>query len=196
MKYYLKKFFLLFVYLISSGIISSGVLTIEGLPWLKLLLLAANLALFVFIYCAIAFKDGEKALMVRISNDKMRELIVQTGNDYKLDLDGEFTVRKGFITGATTCIPLLIFLLLDLLIGNPNNVAVKVLQLLYMVFYGFFNIDFLSAHRTVLYASYLWTLIAIPFLIVLHGVFFYLGGRKMQAQQDKIKETHKKFYGE
>ena len=96
MKYYLKKFFLIIVYLISSGVIASSVLIIEGMAWLKLILLALNLALFVFIYGAIAFKDGEKALRVRISNDKLRELIVQTGDDYKLDLEGEFTIRKGY----------------------------------------------------------------------------------------------------
>ena len=115
MKYYLKKFFIILVYLISSGIIASSVLVIEGNAWLKLVLLILNLALFIFIYSAIAFKDGEKALKVRISNDKLRQLIVQTGDDYKLDLDGEFTIRKGFITGVSACIPLIVLLLLNLL---------------------------------------------------------------------------------
>ena len=131
MKYYLKKFFLLVIYLISSGIIGSGILIIEGMAWLKLILALLNLALFVFIYCAIAFKDGEKALRVRVSNDKLRELIVKTGDDYKLDLEGEYTIRKGFITGAMACIPLLVLLLLNFVVkGATNTIIVQALQLL------------------------------------------------------------------
>ncbi len=184
------------VYLISSGILGSGALLVQGMPWARLGLLTLNLGVFIFIYCAIAYKDGEKALMVRISNDKIRELIVQTGDDYKLDLDYEFSVRKGFIAGAMACIPLALFLLLDLAIGTPNNIAVKAVELFYMVFFGFFNIDFLSAHSIALYSSYYWTLISAPILIILHGVFYYLGAWKMQKRQDKIKSTHKRLHGE
>ncbi len=198
MKYYLKKFFLIIVYLISSGVIASSVLIIEGMAWLKLILLALNLALFVFIYGAIAFKDGEKALRVRISNDKIRELIVQTGDDYKLDLEGEFTIRKGFITGATACIPLIFLLLLNLFfsVSNPNNIALQALELFYMVFFGFFNLDFLEVHKVALYASPYWTLIAIPVLIIVHGIFFYLGAKHLEAQQERFKQSHRRFHGE
>lgn len=197
MKYYLKKLFLFFVYLISSGIIGAGVLVIEGLPWLKLIFMLLNFALFIFIYCAIGFKDGEKALRVRISNDKLRELIVKTGDDYQLDLEGEFTVRKGFITGAMACVPLAVLLLLDLVVkGATNSLIVQAVQLFYMAFYGFFNLDFASAHKTVLYASYYWTLVSVPVLIILQGVFFYLGGRNIEKQQEKIKNTHRHLYGE
>ena len=65
-----------------------------------------------------------------------------------------------------------------------------------MVFYGFFNLDFESAHKVVLYAPYYWTLVAIPILVILHGVFFYLGGGKAELQQEKIKKTHIHLYGE
>ena len=197
MKYYLKKFFLLLVYLISSGIIGSGILVIEGLAWLKLILALLNLALFVFIYCAIAFKDGEKALRVRISNDKLRELIVKTGDDYKLDLEGEYKARKGFITGATACIPLVFLLLLNFVVKGPtNSIVVQAVQLFYMVFYVFFNLDFLEANKVALYASVYWTLIAIPILIILHGVFFCLGARNVEKQQERIINTHRHLYGE
>ncbi len=198
MKYYLKKFFIILVYLISSGIIASSVLVIEGNAWLKLVLLILNLALFIFIYSAIAFKDGEKALKVRISNDKLRQLIVQTGDDYKLDLDGEFTIRKGFITGANACIPLIVLLLLNLFfsISNPNNVALRGLELIYMAFFGFFNLDFLEVYEVALYASPYWTLIAIPVLIIVHGVFFYLGAKKLEAQQERFRRSHRNLHGE
>ncbi len=179
------------VYVISSGIMGSSVLAIEGKAWLKLVLLVLNLALFVFIYCAIAFKDGEKAIRVRTSNDKLRELIVQTGNDYKLDLEGEFTIRKGFITGATTCLPLILFLLLNLIVGGKSNSLIMLIQLFYMAFLGFFNLDFAQVYEDALYASYYWTLIAIPVLIILQGVFFYLGGKNAEDQQEKIKNAHK-----
>ena len=76
MKYYLKKMFIMTVYLVSSGIIGASIFLIEGASWLKLILLILNFGLFLFIYCSIAFKDGEKALRVRYSNDKLRELIV------------------------------------------------------------------------------------------------------------------------
>ena len=179
------------VYVISSGIMGSGVMIIQGNAWLRLVLLILNLALFVFIYCAIAFKDGEKALRVRTSNDKLRELIVQTGDDYKLDLDGEFTVIKGFIIGATTCLPLIILILLNLLVGGKSGSIIMTIQLFYMAFLGFFNLDFAEVYEEVLYSSCYWALIAIPVLIILQGVFFYLGGRNAQAQIDKIKNSNK-----
>ncbi len=196
MKYYFKKFLLLFVYLISSGIIATGALAFEGAEWIKLVFLILNLALFIFIYCAIAFKDGEKALKVRVSNDKIREIIVKTGEDYPLNLQGEFTIRKGFITGATACLPLVFLLLLHLLFGNGStNIALNSLQLLYMAFYGFFNLDFLGVHSTVLYASPYWVLISIPVLVILHGVLFYLGGRRAELQQERIKNVHMAYHG-
>ena len=196
MKYYLRKFFLIFVYLVSSGIIGAGALSMNASEWIKLILLVLNLALFVFIYCGIAFKDGEKALKVRISNDKMRELIVLTGDDYKLDLEGEFKVRKGFITGALACIPLAFFLLIDLLIARENNVAVMAIQIFYMAFYGFFNLDFLDVHEVPLYSSHYWALISVPILIILQGVFFYMGGKKVEREQKRFKNRHNDLFGE
>ena len=197
MKYYFKKLFLITVYLVSSGIIGASVFLVEGMEWLRLILLILNFALFIFIYCGIAFKDGEKALRVRISNDKLRELIVKTGDDYKLDLDGEYSTLKGFLTGAFACLPLVILMLLSLVAkGGLNTILVQAMQLFYLVFYGFFNLDFAGAHKTVLYAPIYWTLIAIPILIILHGVFFYLGGRSAELQQERIKNTHKRLYGE
>ena len=197
MKYYLKKTFLLVIYLVSSGIIGASIFLIEGMAWLQLILLILNFALFVFVYCGIAFKDGEKALRVRISNDKLRELIVKTGDDYKLDLGGEYTVMKGFITGACASLPLVILMLLSLVVkGATNSVIVQAIQLFYLVFYGFFNLDFANAHKVTLYAPIYWTLIAIPILIILHGVFFCLGKRRAELQQEKIKNTHRRLYGE
>lgn len=197
MKYYVKKFLIFMVYLISSGVIGTSIFLIEGTPWLKLVLLILNLSLFMLVYCGIALKDGEKALKVRISNDKIRELIVNTGDDYKLDLDGEFTIRKGFIAGATACLPLIVLLLLNLVVkGATNTIIVQAVQLFYMVFYGFFNLDFAGAHVDVLYASINWTLISIPILIIAQGVFFYLGAKKAERQQERIKITHRHLHGE
>ncbi len=197
MKYYVKKFLIFMVYLISSGVIGTSIFLIEGMPWLKLVLLILNLSLFMLVYCGIALKDGEKALKVRISNDKIRELIVKTGDDYKLDLDGEFTIRKGFIAGATACLPLIVLLLLNLVVkGATNTIIVQAVQLFYMVFYGFFNLDFAGAHVDVLYSSINWTLISIPILIIAQGVFFYLGAKKAERQQERIKITHRHLHGE
>ena len=197
MKYYLKKMFIMTVYLVSSGIIGASIFLIEGASWLKLILLILNFGLFLFIYCSIAFKDGEKALRVRYSNDKLRELIVQTGDDYKLDLDGEYTARKGFITGACACVPLIVLMLLSLVAkGATHNIIVQAIQLFYLVFYGFFNLDFANVYKVVLYAPIYWALIAIPFLIILQGVFFCLGKRRAELQQERIKNTHRRLYGE
>ena len=169
----------------------TGVMAIEGIAWLRFVLMILNFALFIFIYCAIAFKDGEKAIKVRTSNDKLRELIVQTGDDYKLDLEGEYTSIKGFITGATTCLPLIFLLLLNLLLDGKSGLVMMTLQMFYMVFYAFFNVDFAEAYETVLYSSHYWTLVAIPILIIVHGVFFCLGGKKAQAQQDKLRSSRR-----
>lgn len=199
MSYCIKKALFLIVYLLFSAIIASGVLSIEGLAFLKIILLLANLILFLYISCGITYQDGQKAFKVRISNDKERERIVLTGEDCKLDLKGEYHISKGFIIGALSCLPLVVLLVIYAIMGSNNPDAQGMGQIagaIYLLVYGFFNIDAYNVQTVVMYASYYWALLAIPVIVLSQGIAYYLGARKIECQQEKIKETHNRIYGE
>ena len=198
MKYYLKKSLFLIVYLLFTATIAASILSIEGLAVLKLILLIANLALFLYISCGITFQDGQKAYKVLVSNDKLRERIVETGEEITLNTKEEYHVKKGFIIGALACVPMVLLLIVHAIVtnSNPENIVFgQAAGVLYMNVYGFFNVDFLNVQSVVLYASFYWALLAIPLLIVAQGVSYYLGARKIMFQQEQIKNTHQRIYG-
>ena len=112
MKYYLKKAFFVLVYVVLTSFISAAILLIEGQVALKIILLIANLAMFIYITFGIAYQDGQKALKVRIANDKEREYIVNTGEDRKIKVSEEYKWYKGLVIGFLTCVPLMVILII------------------------------------------------------------------------------------
>ena len=99
MKFYLKKAFFIFVYLVLTSFIAMAIILIEGQTLLKVALLVANLGLFLYIISVMAYQDGQKALKVRIANDKEREYIIKTGEDRKINAQEEYKAYKGFLIG-------------------------------------------------------------------------------------------------
>ena len=112
MKFYLKKAFFILVYIVLTSFIAMAVLLIKGEIALKIILLIANLGLFGYIVCGIAYQDGQRAYKVLHSNDKEREYIVKTGEYRKLKVSEEYKAYKGFLIGFISCVPLVVMLLM------------------------------------------------------------------------------------
>lgn len=199
MKFYTKKVGFVILYTMFTGIIASGILSIEGLVVLKIGLLLANIALFLYISCGITYQDGQKSYKILLSNDREREYMIKTGDICDICTTNEYHIRKGFLIGVFACVPLIILLALNLIItsANPQNVVVgEIAGFLYLPIYAFFNLDVANVHQELMYAPYYWTLLIIPLLVISQGVAYYLGAKKIEAQQESIKRTHQSIYGD
>ena len=211
MKYYLSHALLGLLYLFFSAITAFAILMIEGLIWLKVILLVLNLGLYVFIVATVAKKDGEDALKVRIANDLERKVIIQTGEDIQLK-KGEFAWWKGFAIGGVVCVPLVVLLIIHAILTSidPTKTgAGAIAGFLYMMVFAFFRMDVVmgenvsttvgSAVQTNMPLDpsfFYWTLLAIPVIVLTIGIAYYLGGKKIELQQQKIKEKQRLLSGE
>ena len=198
MKFYLKKAIIGLVYLLFSAVTAYGVLFIPGLTWLKIILLILNLSLYGYILASTAFQDGQASYKVRMINDLNRQQIVLTGEDIPIDTQKEYRPYKGFIIGLVICVPLIVLLIIHLIVTstNPLNQDFGVTaSFLYLSFYAFAGAKF-GVDKVFASVSPYWTLIAIPVIVLIQGLFFYLGGRKIELQQEMIKEKHKILHGE
>lgn len=211
MKYYLSHALLGLLYLFFSAITAFAILMIEGLIWLKVILLVLNLGLYVFIVATVAKKDGEDALKVRIANDLERKVIIQTGEDIQLK-KGEFAWWKGFVIGGVVCVPLVVLLIIHAILTSidPTKTgAGAIAGFLYMMVFAFFRMDVVmgenvsttvgSAVQTNMPLEagfFYWSLLAIPVIVLTIGIAYYLGGKKIELQQQKIKEKQRLLSGE
>ncbi|MBO5714165.1 MAG: hypothetical protein J6R83_01930 [Clostridia bacterium] len=193
MKYYLKKAILPWVYLALMTIMSLTVHAVESAV-VKYFLMAVTLLLYLFIVALFAYKDGQEALKVRLSNDIERRTIIETGEDRPLNLKEEYKPYKGFVMALVASLPLIVLMVIHtLLIPSSNGLstgASKVANVLYSIVYNFF-----TWKSTTVYTSY-FTLLYIPIMMIAMGIPYILGAKLIEDQQSQIKDIHKQIYGE
>ncbi|MBQ9756712.1 MAG: hypothetical protein IJV99_03845 [Clostridia bacterium] len=197
-KHFLKQAVIPVIYLVLMAMTSLSIGAIEGqhLVWLRLLLSILAFGLYALVVGAISYKEGQEAMKVRNANDLERMIIVRTGENRPLQTVKEFKAWKGFMVGLVTCIPAIVILIVHtiLIIGNPANIGAGVLAgYIYMVFFMIFRCNTAVA---VTAGTYYLILLAIPVFACLTGIPYYLGGRKIELQQERIKEKHRQIYGE
>lgn len=198
MWHYVKQALLPFLYLFFTAISAFGIVSINNdLIWLKVVLGIANLGVYAFIIGASSFKDGQEALKVRIANDLERVQIIKTGEDRPLRLREEYKAWKGFFIGFVACAPLIVLLLIHTIlifaVGEAFVGAGAVAGFIYMMYYMFALVD-----STIQFSvfNYYWALFAIPIMMLITGIPYLLGARKIEIQQQAIKESHRQIYGE
>lgn len=194
--YLVKQAFIPFTYLFFMAIIAFAILSIEGLIWLKAVLLGLNMALYFFVVCTSAFHDGQKALKVRIANDIERNQIILTGEDRPLKLSEEYKPWKGFAIGLVANIPLIILMVIHTIlitaVGSAYTGAGAIAGFIYMMFFAFFRMDGSVATAT----SFYYVLIMIPIIVLAVGISYSLGAKKIELQQERIKQKHREIYGD
>ena len=201
MWYYVKQGLLPFIYLFFTAITAFGILCIEGLVWLKVLLLLLNIGLYVFIVSAASFKDGQEALKVRIANDLERMQIVRTGESLPLKLKEEYKPWKGFFHGFIACIPLVVLLIIHtvVILTGGGNGAGAIAGFIYMMVFAFSRVNIntgATAATPINPTIYYWSLLAIPVIVLATGISYILGGKKIELQQQRIREKQRRIYGE
>ncbi len=198
-KFYVKQTFVPFVYLIFVSVISMAIMYIDDsvLP-LKIVLGVLNLGLYAVVVFGMGYKMGQEGLKARVSNDTERRNIIRTGEDRPLKLHEEYKWWKGGLFGFIVCIPLVLLLIVHAVLTSINPAyfgAGTVASWLYLVIYSFV-IMFGGQGLYQAPAQAYFGLLAIPIIMLILGVSYYLGARKIQRQQDAIKEIHRDIYGE
>ncbi len=194
MKYYLKKTVVPFVYTLIMACIAFF------FPWDKLplfvsiLIAIVNIAMYAVVVVITSFKDGETAMRLLHSNDAGRRRIIETGEDIKIDRNGEYKAYKGFLIGFFVCIPMVVLLILHtfLWILVENDVCGRIASIIYKGYTILFN---LAGQELVGDYCYL-ALCAIPLITCISGIPYILGAKKMQRVYKDIKEQQKEIYGE
>ena len=90
MKYYLKKFLFLFVYVIMMDIVSFGAISIQTELWVRVLLSILSIAMYLLIVVIFGYAEGKLAEKALFSNDNNRRFIIETGKDIPLKEHEEF----------------------------------------------------------------------------------------------------------
>lgn len=194
--YFLKQMFFPLVYMVILSITSIGITAINNdLMWLKYILNAIVLAFFALIIGAVSWKDGEEGAKVLHANDLERRRIVETGEDRPLNLLKEYRPWKGFLAGLSTCVPLIIMIIIHAIMSSTGagNGAGAVAGFVYMIVFMFFMPDL---NMTLTASHYYLTLTAIPIFMVITGVAYILGYRKIQKQYQSVERKQNQIYGD
>lgn len=193
LSYFMKEFFVVNMYLIMFALIDLGVLCIgDNLIWLKLILCGAVLVAFIIIVGLFIGKEAETAVKVRRGNDLNREHIIKTGKDLPLNLAEEYKPWKGFAMGAMTCIPLLVFMGIQMLTNTPGveaNPGGAIAAFLYMVVFSFLRVD---SRVDILPADYNYIFLAIPLIILTVGISYIIGAKIAMKKHERILASHRK----
>lgn len=195
MGFYIKKAVFPFVYLFFMAITAFGILCIkESLLWLKIILAVLNLGLYCFIVAGVFYKEGQEAVKIQHANDLERREMIRTGTVRPLKLKEEYKPWKGYFIGFIACVPLILCMLVHsiiMLAGGTSRAFGVAGGFIYFVVFVFFNFS----GKTLGMADYFYALAAVPLIILLAGVFYNLGARKIKLQQKRINEQRAQIYG-
>lgn len=201
MKFYIKKGIFPFIYIIVMSIIALSITAIKDLVWLKVILAVLNIAFYTVIIAAVSFKDGQDAMKIQFANDLERKEIIRTGEDRPLKIHEEYKPWKGFVFGFIACTPLLLLLVLHTIIYLITGSYIgfgAISALIYFMFFVFFTFSNVSGAGTAgfVWYAYYGSLIALPVLILLIGIAYILGAKKIRLQREMINEKQRNIYGD
>ena len=205
MKYYLKQGVFPFIYMLFMAMIALGILMIDGLVWLKALLAVLNVGLYAVIISSVSYKEGQKAMKALYANDLERREIIRTGEDRPLKIHEEYKAWKGFIFGFISCVPLLILLIVHTIIhfaGSDYMGLGAIVGIIYLMFFVFFRLNIPTSLAegdsgyTVSWYTYYGALIALPVIMLITGISYILGARKIRRQHEMIEENKRSIYGD
>ena len=188
MKYYLKMALMPFIYLLFSAMIGMSIMLLDkDMMALEYTLCLLNTAIYVIIIGFAGFKDGQGELKIRMENDIYRRRIIETGEDYPLRRLEEYKPFKGCVIGLLSAIPSVILVIIHFvtIATSPtvDNSFGVIAGLMNMVVFSFFMVG-----GTLAPWHYVFSLLYIPFVLLVYGLPYYLGGQQMQKQFDKIEE--------
>ena len=194
----LKDSVMIFIYLIVSLMLGFGIELI-GNGALTVVLGLVNVGFFVMVLAVYYYTMGKQEMKIKHTNNIARKYFLETGNYRELKVEKEYTILKPIIMALFSALPLIICIIIygimDLT-GALANVPVDqfltadtviliVYRLVMTVVRGFYST-----------ASVYWALLYIPLVCGSVILPYYLGGRKILANLDQIKETNRAIYGD
>ena len=185
-----------FIYLLFSAMIGMSIMLLDkDMMMLEYLLCLINMAFYVIIIGYAGFKDGQGELKIRMENDMYRRRIIETGEDYPIRALEEYKPFKGCVIGLLSAIPSIVLVAIHfiLMFTSPemDNSFGVIAGLMNMVVFAFFMVG-----GTITAWHYIFALLYLPFILLVYGLPYYLGGRQMQQQYDKIEEIKTQIGGE
>ncbi|MBP5466346.1 MAG: hypothetical protein J6Y43_02130 [Clostridia bacterium] len=205
MKYYLKQGVFPFIYLLMMAMIAFGIISISGLLWLKIILAILNIALYGVVVSAVSYKEGQESVKVRHANDLERMQIIKTGENRPLKIHEEYKPWKGFIFGFTACVPLIVLLglhtVLYLSTGEYRGLG-AIAGLIYLMFFIFFifgaatSAGEAAAGATLPWYTFYGALIALPVIMLMTGISYLIGAKKIIRQYEMINDRQRQIYGD
>lgn len=197
-KFYVKKAMSAVVYLLITlitGIV--GISFSNDLLVLKIILGIMNIGLYAYFVFYMNYKTGEESMSVRFANDINRMEIIKTGKDIPLKTTEEFKWWKGFFIGLLSSVPLLVLwiihFVLVLITGSQTSIIGGITISLYVFIVYFFN---LKSEGLASSSSFYFTSLYVPFVVILSGVGYLIGGRKALNYHHGFEEMNKEIYGE
>ncbi len=197
--YFIKSALVPFMYLIFVAIIALGIITIsDELLALKIIFSILNIALFALVVGTTSYRDGQTALKVRIANDLERMQIIKTGEERPLKLAQEYKPWKGFVIGLLACIPCVILLIIHTIMifsaGMDQTGAGAICGFIYMLFFSLVRLV-LEAGAPSPYLFY-FSSICLVFVPLFTGIPYIIGAKRVERQQEKIRQRQREIYGE
>lgn len=200
MKYYLKQSFIPALYLLFADMIAFAILCLDNqYIWLKAVLCAINIGIFLCASGVIIFKEGQTAYKVMLANDLERMQMIKTGMDRPLRLTEEYKWYKGFLFGLISFTPMLLLLglhaILINVIGPSASTSGVIASVLYFAIFAFFRL-YTGTELVIPANHYFYILIAVPVVMLSYGISYLIGAKKIELQQRRIKERHKLIHGD
>lgn len=191
-KYYMKETWVLYVYTILTMITALAIAAIdEKLLWLQLILFTLNIGLYGLVAFMLVFKTGEEAAKLRHANDIKRRVIMETGDYYDFNRQGEYGPYKGAVIGLFAAAPLLLMLLVQVILDIAGSDSAAISGVIGFT-YGAFFLPVRVISET---ASVYWSLYAVVVIVALAHIAYQCGARKVRKQEEKIKKTNAMIYG-
>jgi predicted permease len=192
MWYYFKKFIFSLAYLVFMGLLPYGIETIES-NLAKIILNGLNILLFMVLMGFFMAKEGEDARKQLKVNDIERRRILQTGELRPIKRAPEFRPWKGFFIGLIACAPLLLTMLIHALIYVFGGTYEMVGVLGVTIYMGFFMPYVMIKYGAMLnenlvFTEYFASLYAVPIIVLLYGIAYILGAKKVERQYAFIEE--------
>lgn len=197
MKQYFKASLTPFLYLIFFAMIGFSITLINSpnLLFLEYILCTVNIVFYCVIVGYAATVDGKKALKIREQNDSYRKVIARTGEDLPIKVHEEFGVWKGYVIGAVACIPTVLLVIIQAIVsalGGGIKIFGVIAVLLSQVVTSFFAVQLTSLASSYFYVS----LLIIPFVSMVYGTMYLVGGKKLEKSYANIHKTQKILHGD
>ena len=169
-----------------------------------MLLAVLNVGFYAFIVAAVSYKEGQEAKKAQYANDLERMEIIRTGENRPLKIHEEYKPWKGFMFGFISCVPLLVLLIVHTVIhlaGGGYMGFGAIAGIIYLMFFAFFRLNINAsgaegeAVAAISWYTYYGALIALPVVMLITGISYILGARKIRLQHEMIEEKQRSIYG-